>query len=114
MWKDNLKFGDGKLIKANGDKYIGEFLNDKINGRGEYIYSNGDKYIGEFKDNVFHGHGCYINASGDTYEGEYRYGLKKGYGILKSIDNTVSVSYTHLDVYKRQVFIQLKMSNVHI
>lgn len=30
----------------NGEKYTGDYLNDKKDGNGTYIYTNGDKYIG--------------------------------------------------------------------
>ena len=50
----------GKLIFANGDKYVGQWRDDKKNGNGKsqnivntigkLNFSNGDKYDGEWKD----------------------------------------------------------------
>ena len=34
----------------NGDKYQGEWKNEKRHGQGAYIYPNGRKYEGEWKD----------------------------------------------------------------
>ena len=45
----------GTYTVANGDKYVGEFKDDKRHGQGTYSYGPnskwaGDKYVGEFKD----------------------------------------------------------------
>ena len=34
----------------DGDKYVGEYKDDKRHGQGTYTYANGDKYVGEYKD----------------------------------------------------------------
>jgi hypothetical protein len=36
---------------ADGSKYMGNILNGKMHGQGTYIWANGDKYVGEFADN---------------------------------------------------------------
>ena len=43
---------------------------------GTYIWANGDKYLGEYKDNKHHGQGTYSWTDGDKYVGEchlYKY-----------------------------------------
>jgi hypothetical protein len=45
-----MAYGYGRLLHADGDVYIGEWLNDKAKGKGEYFHVNGAKYIGEWKD----------------------------------------------------------------
>ena len=42
--------GQGTYTFADGDKYIGEYKDDKMNGQGTYTFADGDKYIGEYKD----------------------------------------------------------------
>ena len=32
----------------SGEKYIGEFDNNKRHGQGTHIWPNGEKYVGEF------------------------------------------------------------------
>jgi hypothetical protein len=41
-------------------------------------YSNGNKYEGEFKNNKPHGKGVYTWLNGELYEGEWKAGLKEG------------------------------------
>ncbi len=38
---------------ANGDKYVGDWNDDKKNGQGTFIWPDGEKYVGEWKDNRF-------------------------------------------------------------
>jgi len=35
---------------ANGDKYVGEWKDDKRPGQGTATFARGNKYVGEFKD----------------------------------------------------------------
>ena len=37
------------MIWPDGDKYVGEFKDDKPNGQGIYTYTTGHKYVGKFK-----------------------------------------------------------------
>ena len=49
------------------------------NIRGEYTFCSGDKYIGEWKDNKYHGKGKKIPLYGKgLYEEVKRYALKAG------------------------------------
>ena len=47
---------------------------------GTFTYSNGDKYVGEFRDNRRHGQGTYTAANGDKYVGEFTDGMPNGQG----------------------------------
>ena len=73
-----------------GDKYSGNWLDDKTSGLGTYIFANGDIYIGNFKDNQKHGTGTYRYVNGFKYEGEWQYGkrLKGGSLIDQTKENT--------------------------
>ena len=52
-----LKDGKGVMIYKGGNKYDGEWKNDKKEGKGVFIYKSGSKYEGFFKNNVKDGHG---------------------------------------------------------
>jgi len=44
--------GFGKIYFSNGDFYVGDFKNNKINGRGKYLSkASGETYDGQFIDN---------------------------------------------------------------
>ena len=89
----------GAYTTDKGNKYFGEFQNDKYNGNGSMIYSNGDKYIGEFKDNEFEGNGVYIFSSGHKYMGEFKAQLFHGYGVLIYNNGTIEAGRWENDKY---------------
>ena len=75
-WKDDKYHGQGTYTFADesqwaGDKYVGEFKDDKRNGQGTYTFANGNKYVGEYKDDKYHGQGTYTFADGEQWEGYY-------------------------------------------
>ena len=79
---NNIKEGYGIKYYPNGDKYEGQFKNNKKEGFGIYKYSDGDNYIGEFKNDLREGYGIYYFYNcGVTYEGEFKNGKRDGYGI---------------------------------
>ena len=72
--KDLSKLWDkcfGTLTAPSGDKYVGEFKDDKRHGQGTYTFADGDKYVGEYKDDKYHGQGTYTFADGEQWEGYY-------------------------------------------
>ena len=52
--------GNGCFIKANGDKYEGEFLSGKKHGDGVITYADGNIYIGQWREGRRYGHGQYL------------------------------------------------------
>ena len=41
----------GTYTWENGDKYVGDWLNNKSHGKGTYTWKNGGKYVGDWVDN---------------------------------------------------------------
>ena len=64
----------GSYIFDDGDKYVGEWKDDKFHGQGTYYYSNGDRYVGEWKSDKQHGQGIFYYSDGDTDKGEWKDG----------------------------------------
>ena len=76
-----MKHGHGIFYWPDGTFYDGEWQNDRREGQGTLHFCGGGNYTGGWKNNK-----------------------KEGYGIYCWSNGTRSVSYTHLDVYKRQEF----------
>ena len=76
--------GRGKFVYNSGDKYIGEYRNNKMCGRGIYYFSDCTIYDGEWLDNKKHGHGKMTYPDGGYYEGEWLDDLMHGKGKFYS------------------------------
>ena len=74
------KEGKGIYIYQNGCKYEGYFKNDKKEGNGIFYYANGDRYKGNFHEGNFHGNGVFYFNNGDRYEGEFNKNKYSGKG----------------------------------
>ena len=61
----------GAKTSPTGNKYVGEFKNNKYHGNGTYTFVEGDKdkYVGEFKNGKYHGKGTYTWADGVVKSG---------------------------------------------
>ena len=92
-WKDDKKYGQGTYTFANGDKYVGEWKDDKRHGQGTSTYANVDKYVGEFKDDKSHGQGTSTYANGDKYVGEFKDDKKHGQGTYTYANGKRLVGY---------------------
>ena len=83
-WKDDKRHGQGINTWGEGpnkgDKYVGEWKDEKQNGQGTYTWANGDKYVGEYKGGKRHGQGTYTFPDGEKYVGEYKGGKRHGHG----------------------------------
>lgn len=82
-------FVDGQYAKGKllyDDKYTdeGEFKNNKMHGKGSRSYvKDGTKYVGDFVDDKFEGRGILTKANGNVYDGEWKNNLQNGYGTLR-------------------------------
>jgi hypothetical protein len=90
-WAGGLKQGKGKMTYANGDVYVGEFINNKRQGIGKMTYKNGAVYEGNWMDDNRQGKGQYTWADGDVFEGDWMYDKKTGKG---------KYTYANGDVYE--------------
>ena len=69
--KPETKNGQGTGT-YNGDKYVGEFLNNYRHGQGTMTYANGDKYVGEWNYNNKHGQGTMTYSNGGVVKGLWK------------------------------------------
>ncbi len=64
--------GQGELLLAQGEVYIGNFQNGYPNGIGTRKWTNGDVYKGQFVNGFQSGQGIFQCKEGRwTYEGEW-------------------------------------------
>jgi len=54
----------GTYTVASGDKYVGEWKDNKKHGQGTYTWPDGSKYVGEFQNDMFSGLGTLYTANG--------------------------------------------------
>ncbi len=79
-WRENKANGKGVHIWATGDKYEGDWFEFLKHGYGTDFFANGDKYIGQYRYGKPWGRGRYEWSSGAVYEGEFEEGHKHGKG----------------------------------
>jgi hypothetical protein len=66
----NCNTGFGTYIFPSGNKYVGNFVNSKREGKGTFYFSNGDKFEGTFHNNE-RSEGIYTYSNGAKYTGTY-------------------------------------------
>jgi len=92
QFKNQKQHGQGTYTWANGDKYVGEWKKGKEHGQGTLTFEeSGNKYVGEFKNGKQNGQATYIFASGNKYVGEYKDGERHGQGTYTWADGAKHV-----------------------
>lgn len=66
----NCITGFGTMLFPSGNKYVGNFINRKRQGKGTFYFNNGDKYEGTFKADL-KDNGTYTFSNGYTYTGSF-------------------------------------------
>ena len=56
---------------ANGAKYVGQYVNNKIEGIGQYTNHMNNTYKGQWKNNQKNGNGTFTWNNGALYIGNY-------------------------------------------
>ena len=54
----------GTSTYGDGDKYVGEYRDDKRHGQGTYTFADGVKDIGNFEDGALNGYAVRYDADG--------------------------------------------------
>ena len=70
----------------NGNKYKGNWKNDKKEGKGIMNYFNNENYDGNWLNDKREGKGILINSK-EIYDGEWENDMKNGKGIIEYINN---------------------------
>jgi hypothetical protein len=72
----------GAYVYDDWTKYVGEFRDDKKDGRGVATYPDGQQYSGGFKADRREGQGVYLSTNGNKWTGEFRNDKPNGRGVL--------------------------------
>ncbi|XP_066245982.1 MORN repeat-containing protein 3-like [Euwallacea similis] len=85
-WKNDKKAGKGVIITRNGKLYEGDMENNYRHGFGVLAQRTPStdvyslRYRGDWKNGKMHGHGLRIYPDGSYYIGEFRSGKRQGHG----------------------------------
>ena len=99
-WQNNKHHGQGTVTFVSGNKYVGDFKDGKRHGQGTYTYASGNKYVGDFKDNKRHGQGTYTWADGSKDVGTFENGKLNGYAITYHANGSINQE----GIFKDDVF----------
>ena len=75
------------MLYSNGDFFMGEWVEDRREGRGLHVFQDMSKYEGEWKGDLIDGIGKLIDPDGSSYEGEFIRGQKDGRGCYYNSQN---------------------------
>ena len=92
QWQQDRRHGVGRFEFACGDVYDGQWADGRYHGVGQYTSpgGDGDEYEGQWHADKPHGHGRYkYRATGEVYEGEWFHGMRDGKGREIHADGTV-------------------------
>lgn len=91
--KEEILIVNTRLYKSkefdSGEKYNGEMLNRKMDGKGIYTWPDGRKYDGECSNDKWHGNGIFTWSNGQWKQGAWENGVficGKGFWILDNGD----------------------------
>ncbi len=92
VWKE------GKYKGKTGE-VTGCIFGDCNNGYGTYVWSNGEKYTGNWVNQRRKGQGINYFANGSRYEGEWADDYRNGYGTNYYVDGTIKSGMWENDRY---------------
>jgi len=93
-WKDNKWDGKGTLEKTGGSRYVGEWKAGLRHGSGTLWQRHADGsmrkiYAGQWDNDQQHGRGTLNYKNKDVYVGEWHRGVRAGVGICTYADGGV-------------------------
>ena len=80
QFKEGMRHGMGKMVKADGSIYEGIWINDNCDIFGRFIEPNGNIYVGEITEGEADGKGVLLRKDGSSYNGEWNMSMREGKG----------------------------------
>ena len=103
-WRENKQNGLGTMIYGNGYRFIGQFSQGKKDGLGEFTEPNGEKYVGEFRYGEKTGKGIITYLNGEMYVGELKDNKLHGRGIRYRSDGTIK----EFGIYEKDQLVKIE------
>ena len=91
-FKDNKASGIGTITAPDGRRYVGEFKDDEIHGTGTMTFPDGATHVGRWVKGFAEGRGTYTSASGEKYVGEFKGSKRDGPGVEYNADGSIRLS----------------------
>ncbi len=88
-FRDDKRSGQGTYTWPDGRRYEGEFKDGKRDGKGIQTLADGTRYEGEWKDDKGNGRGTYTWPDGRRYEGEWKDGKQNGQGTQTNSNGSI-------------------------
>ena len=87
---EKTRISNSSFRFKNGDRYVGELIQNKPNGEGRFTSAKGVSYLGYWKNGNPNGMGTeiYPDHKG-KFQGEYENGVKTGYGKITFEDGSI-------------------------
>ncbi|KAM5300085.1 MORN repeat-containing protein 5 isoform 2-T2 [Ctenodactylus gundi] len=85
-------------MEYTGSKFIGEYVDGRMEGKAEYILPTETRYVGEMKDGMFHGEGTLYFPNGSRYDATW----EKGKVVKISVNSPI---WTHLEKSLKAIMI---------
>ncbi|XP_010601265.1 MORN repeat-containing protein 5 isoform X2 [Fukomys damarensis] len=95
-------------MEYTGSKFIGEYVDRRMEGNAEYILPTETRYVGEMKDGMFHGKGTLYFPSGSRYDADWEKGLavKGTYTFADGLQYDVE-HWHYCDSYDRRFYTEI-------
>jgi len=84
----------GSWTYAVGNKYVGEWRDDKFHGQGTFTWADGHKYVGEWRDDERYGQGTFTWADGRKWVGQSR-DDKQWEGVTYRADGQIKATWSN-------------------
>ncbi|MBZ3871741.1 MORN repeat-containing protein 5 [Sciurus carolinensis] len=95
-------------MEYTGSKYIGEYVDGRMEGKAEYILPTETRYVGEMKDGMFHGEGTLYFPSGSRYDAVWEKGLAiKGMYTFADGLQYDAKNWHYCDGYDRRFYTEI-------